>query len=37
MNIIVIIKRGAFYYENINLSAETMSAEFSVELIKRRL
>jgi hypothetical protein len=37
INIAVIIKRGAFYYKNINLNAETISTEFSAELIERKL
>jgi hypothetical protein len=37
MNIAVTIERGAFYYENINLGAKTVSTEFSAELIERKL
>jgi Protein of unknown function (DUF 659) len=37
VNIAITTERGAFYYENINLGAKTIKAEFSSQLIKEKL
>lgn len=37
MNIALIIPRGAFYYENIDLGARTISTEYCADIVEKKL